>query len=190
MINTKVVLGITLAGLVSVQGSLIGTSVTGSVRVGGAPENLFDPVHGFGGGFLNATGTTVIVSNPATEFGYAEPFFTLVTANFTGNQLFVSETIDVLSPEIRMTFQNSAFTGALLSEFSDSFINGGAGGFIIGDTLTIDLPQLFAPGSFSIIFNIATPNIPATPNVPDGGMTLGMLALGAVGLFAMRRRVS
>lgn len=72
-----------LAGLVSLialtfvsslahAATLLGTAVTGNLRFNSFSLDYFAPANGGGPpGYLNSTGTTVSVAEPAVEFGYS-----------------------------------------------------------------------------------------------------------------------
>src|SRR5262245_10393541 len=79
---------------------LIGTTVTGSLTGNGGvnvfdPANLMPPTSFVPPGDLNATGTTVTIQDPATEFGAesGDPSpgsnFVLLEANFTDTALLI-----------------------------------------------------------------------------------------------------
>jgi hypothetical protein len=181
----KFFLGAALSTLISAHAtSLVGTSVTGQVQYDGSGPNYFDPALGFvPAGVLNVGGTTVAISASAIEFGVADGA-NVQTADFTVSQLIITDVSSSLAVDFRMTFKNSAFVGATLSEASDTFLNGGATASLSGDTITVNVPGFERVGTFSAVFNIALPSA----SVPEGGMTISMLGLGLAGLIAKSRR--
>jgi hypothetical protein len=181
----KLFLGAALSTFISAHAtSLVGTSVTGQVQYGGSGPNYFDPSLGFvPAGYLNVGGTTVTISGSATEFA-VDDFLNLQTANFTANQLIITDVSTLLAVDFRMSFKNAAFVGATLSEASDTFLNGGATAALSGDTITVNVPGFTAEGTFSAVFNIGLPSA----SVPEGGTTIGMLAVGLAALMAKSRR--
>jgi hypothetical protein len=53
--------------------TVIGSIVTGGLFFNGLTINQFDPIHGnVPAGFSNTSGTTVIVAEPAIEFGFTD----------------------------------------------------------------------------------------------------------------------
>jgi len=120
--------------------SLVGTSVTGSLTLGGVPSNYFDPGLGFvPAGYLNASGTTVTISNSALQFGFDDGS-SRISANFSDHQLTVSDLIAISGPSnsFQMIFTDTAFTGQYLVPVSDSFPL--AGYSVIGDVMTLNYP--------------------------------------------------
>jgi hypothetical protein len=115
--------------------SLLGTTVNGQLNFEAGHTNFFDPANGLvPAGFLNHAGPTVTIGEPAIEFGFADP--AVMSANFTGTQLIISDTIDTaqtLAP-FTMTFTDTAF--ASVSEVGDTFPRG-LSASLVGAVLTI-----------------------------------------------------
>jgi hypothetical protein len=119
---------------------LIGTSVTGTLNFDGNGVNYFDPARGFvPSGYLNAAGITVTIAQPQIEFGYMDAS-NLDTANFTSNQLIVTDTVTLGTLNWTMTFTDTAFAGLSFTKVSDTFTNGGVTGTLVGDTITVAWP--------------------------------------------------
>lgn len=164
--------------------SLLGSSVTGTVQYEGSGPNFFDPALGFvPAGFLNSGGTTVSISDSATEFA-VEDDLNLQTADFTAGQLIITDVSSGFAVSFRMTFQSQAFVGSTLTELSDSFLNGGATANLVGDTITVNVPEFTSAGTFSAVLAVTTPST----NVPEGGSTAGLLMIGLAGLVGIRAK--
>jgi hypothetical protein len=125
-----------------VHASLVGTSVTGSLLFSGDPSNYFDPNNGFvpAAGYLNTSGTTVTISNNAVEFGYDDGA-SQIAADFSGNQLTLSDLIELAGPTngFTVSFTDAAFAGQYLIPVSDSFTLSGYS--LTGDVITLDYPN-------------------------------------------------
>jgi hypothetical protein len=158
---------------------LIGTSVTGSIDFGGNGVNYFDPARGFvPPGYLNYTeGTTVTIAQPQIEFGYMDSS-NLDTANFTGNQLIVTDTVSNAANFWTMTFTDTAFTGLPLTKVSDTFTHGGVTGTLVGDTITVFWGGTgTADGLLAATFDVGVSSIPE-PSAIVMACTAIPLALG------------
>lgn len=71
---------------------LLGTSVSGTLSFPQDPTNWFDPANPFvPTGFLNVTGTTVVISNPDLEFGFDDGL-SAISVDFTGSKLLLKDT--------------------------------------------------------------------------------------------------
>ncbi len=108
--------------------SLIGTSVTGSLVFTGDPSNYFDPGYFFvPPADLNSSGTTVTVSNSDVEFGYDDGIANAYSADFTANQLTVTDQVEGSGDNagLTMMFTDSAFSNQslVLASASSPFIN-------------------------------------------------------------------
>lgn len=168
--------------------SLIGSSVTGSLQFSGNTTNFFDPSNGFvPPGFGNSTSPTVTVDG-GVEFGFRDSS-NFDTADFSLNTLFIQDITSALSgPSLafRMTFMDAAFlnfSGVTLS--ADTF---GLTFSLLGDTLTIDVPQFnIQPAQFtrSALFTFNSP-----AGVPESGTTVLLLCLGLASTLVMRRIVA
>ncbi len=120
--------------------TLAGTSVTGSLTFGGDPSNYFDPGYGFvPAGYLNASGTTVTISNSAVEFGFDDGS-SRISANFSDHQLTVSDLIEIsgAANSFQMIFTDAAFVGQYLIPISDSFPLSDYS--VAGDVMTLNYP--------------------------------------------------
>lgn len=93
--------------------SLLGTEVTGSLTFTGDPSNYFDPGYGFvPAGYLNVSGSSVTVSNPAIEFGFDDGS-SLISADFLNNKLVLNDVIELSGPtnSFQMVFTDTALFG-------------------------------------------------------------------------------
>lgn len=165
---------------------LIGTSVTGSMTVNGGPTNYFNPANGFvPAGPLNNSGTTVVVTNAAIEFG-ASAFNNTITADFSDTQLTLSEAaFTVNDPSFAIQLTGAAFNSVTLA--SSSF--NGMTYSLAGGVLTINVPAAVVLTSLPRVNGAQPPtavfNISAVPE-PS---TLAFAGLGLMALAAARRRV-
>ncbi len=149
-----------------VQAALLNTSVTGSLEFEGSSSNFFDPIYNFvPDGYLNSVGTTVTISNTAVEFGYNDSA-NLINANFTDNQLVISDLVEAngFNYPFTLQFTNAAFSGLTITTVSDNFplqysLNNDvltmnwSGGSVIGQTFvgTYDLLSTPEPSSAGIL---------------------------------------
>ena len=166
------------------QAALVGTSVTGSLTFSGDPSNYFDPLLGFvpATGYLNASGTTVMVSNSAVEFGFDDGA-SIISADFSGNQLTVNDTVEISGPNnsFQMNFMDSAFAGQYLSSISDNFP-------LSAHSLTGNLVALNYSGGNLSTGESLTAKFAVIP-VPEPSMAgLAMLIILASCLFFARKR--
>jgi hypothetical protein len=169
---------------ISVEASLIGSSVTGSMLVNNMPPNYFDPAFGFvpSTGYLNSAGTTVMVSASAVEFGYSDSK-NLDTADFGAATLTLTDVSNGGSVPITYKFVDPAFAGLTLSTLSNNFPTGSTAA-LAGTTLTLTTPMFIGTsGTFSAVFSLAAAT--AVPEPAPLAMTLGTLAFGAL---LIRRR--
>ena len=166
---------------VPARASLIGTSVTGSFNINGVSGNLFDAANGSvpAVGFLNSGGaTTVLIGEPAIEFGYHDSQDT-ITANFTNTQLIITDFY--FGPGSHngasFTFNDPAFTGISLS--SNSYP--GAPTFSdVANLITVSVPavaaaNLTAGSTYSTTFNVTS--VPEPPSLLPVSAGLVLLSL-------------
>jgi hypothetical protein len=142
--------------------TLLGTQVTGALHFQGYPQNFFDPASGLvPAGYLNVTGSTVIISSNAVEFGYADGTATIM-ADFTGTQLTITDSPHSTANynPIQMVFTDSAFTN--LSAAADGFPNGGLPGSLRGGMITLN----WAGGSLTNGTNVQAVFVVNAPPFP------------------------
>ena len=140
-------------------------------------------------GYLNSTGgTTVVIQNPATEFGAVFPSNT-DTADFNARQLKLSDltTGTGVDSPFTMTFVDTAFGGLTLSKMSDSFV-GGVNGSLAGNLVTVSWGGggVTLGQTFTAVFNLSG-GTAATPEPASWSLLLVSLL---VGLGLMSRRPS
>ena len=162
-----------------------GDLVTGKLTFNGdSTTNYFDPAnHDVPTGYSNTAGSTVAISNSATEFGYTD-FFNLVdTADFnTPGMLTLQDTI-----QFNSTFYTESFTGKTAGEFTGLVLVSSnfptAPTFsVANDTLTINFPTINNAGTFTAVFAVAS----AVPEPSTCALLLGAGAL-LVGSWRTRR---
>lgn len=160
--------------------SLVGTSVTGNMNIGGT--NYFDPAQGYvpaGYGNSSPGTTTVTIATPLVEFGFQDGA-NLDTADFTDSTLTLTDVSNSASIGITYSFTDSAFAGLTLTEISDTF-PGGVGASLVGDTITLDAPALSSSGTYVASYDLG----PAVPEPKSAGLAAGAFALF---LLAVRMR--
>jgi len=171
---------------------LLGTSVTGSVFFNGGGDNFFDPANGnVPAGFGNSSGTTVTIVDPGVEFGLNDGA-NLDTADLANTTLLISDTCEANecagNVSFMMTFTDTAFTGLTLAKISDSFVNGGLTGSLVGDTLTIT----WAGGGGDSFPNGTTDSgefsLTSATSVPEPS-SVALMLLGVGLVFVMRKRI-
>jgi hypothetical protein len=151
----------------------------------GNPLNYFSPANGSvpPTGYLNSSGTTVTIAEPAIEFGAVFPANT-DTANFTATQLIVTDIVNSTGTNIpfTMTFTDAGFSGLVLSKLSDTFVNGGMAAALAGDILTLTWAGgPVNPGSLQAVYSLTTSSVPE----PSSWM---LLIAGAAAFLCFRAR--
>ncbi len=161
--------------------TLAGTSVTGSLIFSGDPSNYFNPGYGFAPpADLNAIdgSTTVTISDADVEFGYDDGFANAFSADFTGHQLTITDTVEGTGSNLgfTMTFSDAAFSGQYLVPVNslnliDSYSSAGT-------VFTLSSPggNVTAGETFTGTFNIASVPEPST----QGFVCLALLAFGTL----------
>jgi hypothetical protein len=137
---------------------LIGTSVTGSLLIGGNPPNYYDPAYTYvpASGYLNSSpgGPTVTIAEPAIEFGFADGANTDKT-NFTNTQLiFTDASLYPGNAAYTLTFTDSAFNDISLVSTTFAGMT-----YSINDdthTIAINIPAFDFVGTQTATFNIAS----------------------------------
>ena len=168
--------------------TLVGTSVTGSFTFSGDPSNYFDPGYGLvpSTGYLNASGTTVTISDSAVEFGYDDGA-SLISANFSDHALTVSDLTELPGSTngFEMTFIDAAFAGQLATDDSDSFPFTSYS--VAGDVLTLNYAGAANPTvgqTFTASFTLA----PAPEPSSKGLVAIALLTLTALSAVYRKRR--
>ncbi len=165
--------------------TLAGSSVTGSLQFSGDPSNYFDPGYGFvPSADLNASGTTVTVSNTAVEFGYDDGAANAFSADFTDHQLTITDVVEGSGSNLgfQMMFTDTAFANQYLIPVAgplpliDSYS-------IAGDVLTLNSPggNVTAGQTFTASFTVAP--------IPEPS-TLGLLCMAAFAATGFLTRLS
>jgi uncharacterized repeat protein (TIGR01451 family) len=170
---------------------LIGTEITGSYASRSNPDvNLFDPAQGnVPNGYLNGAGTTVMIGEPAIEFG-EQTDISLITANFTDTQLILTNTPirsgSNLIGASRFTFIG---TGQLTSIelFSSDFSGAALSASLSGQSVTIDWGEFLTSSSpQTAVFNVGSVDTPG--NVPEPGTLALLAATACLGFLRFFRR--
>jgi hypothetical protein len=190
---------------------ILGSQVSGGLFFGNDAPNWFDSANArVPSGFLNSSGPpNVTIAAASIEFGFRDALpnpMNRNTADFTGTQLIVIDTIQGTSARFRMVFTDAAFLGATLTELSDTFPNGGVNGILSGDTITLTwagtggVPAFtpFTKGTpFTVVFDL-TPAPSASPPTgaadiasapePTSLLLFGGVVLGAAAVLRKRIR--
>src|SRR5262245_5221034 len=158
---------------------LIGLSVTGQLNFSGGGTNYFDPANGFvPAGFLNTVSPTVVIADPAQEFGFQDGA-NRDTADFTGTQLIVTDQVLAggVNNSITMRFTSAGFVGATLTEIADSFNAGGMTASVVGNVITLTWAGgAVTPGTFRAVYDVATVPEPATMLLVGSGLAAALRA--------------
>ena len=164
------------------QAAVLGSSVTGELYFGANPNNYFDPANGFvPATTLNNAGTTVVISDPAVEFGFVDALNTDLV-DFFADGVTITDDVDGNAFPWVMIFTSDAFIGLMLLEVSDNFLNGGITGSLIGDTLTFSWAGIGShEGLLTAEYRLAPVPLPAALPLFGGAL------LGA-GAYMQRKR--
>lgn len=174
---------------------LVGNDVFGVLNFGANPTNLFDPANvGLPQGALNEISNPVTIAEPGLEFAHVVNGVTGVFGDFTDNSLTVSNDVVVAPVEPwTITFASPVFTGLILTEISDNFVDGGVTAALAGDTITLNWAGTSSTGLFQAVYSLEAD----TSEPPGGGsseipepFTISLLGLGlvSVGVVAWRGR--
>jgi hypothetical protein len=161
--------------------TLLGTAVTGNLHFNSFSLDYFDPGNGgVPSGYLNSTGTTVSVAEPAVEFAYSDGG-TLISVNITSSQIIINDTniFSVLESfnGFTITLADLSFTG--LSPVSNTF----SGSYSLGNgTLSFNVDPFFGTANRTAVFDL-------TAAIPEPS-TWAMMLLGfaSLGFMAYRRK--
>jgi hypothetical protein len=159
--------------------TLLGTAVTGNLHFNTFSLDFFDPANGgVPSGYLNSSGTTVSVAEPAVEFGYSDGG-TLITVNITSSQIIISDTniFSVLESfnGFTVTLADVGLTG--LSPVSNTF----SGSYTLGNgTLSFDVDPFRGTENRTAVFDL-------TAAIPEPS-TWAMMLLGSAGVSFMAYR--
>jgi hypothetical protein len=178
-------LGLSLSLAVNGWAGLIGTSVTGTLNFGGGGSNYYDPANGLvPAGYLNTSGPTVTIAEPAIEFGFADSVNRDVT-NFTDSILTFTDTCVTTTctanNSIDLYFTNNAFTSiALLS--SDFTISSWG---LAGNTIHITIPAFsMSQTTYTAQFLVGS----EAAGVPEPS-SFSLLALGVAAFLPVVKRL-
>ncbi len=180
--------GLFFGATTNASAGLIGQNVFGLLNFNPSTTNLFDPANvSLPQGALNETSNPVIISatpSSALEFAHAINGINGVFANFTDNALFITNDV-VVAPSATpwtMSFTSSAFVGLLLTEISDTFINGGVTGTLVGDTITFNWAGTTSTGFYQAGYSLLAASDPSSALPEPSVLLLFMLALAGIGL--------
>jgi hypothetical protein len=153
-------------------GSLIGTSVTGSLQFDGNPDNFFDPANGFvPARFANSAGPTVTIDASSPEFGFNDGGNRDIV-NFTDGRLVIRDrATSGGSLTTKLSFIDDAFEDITLvsSNFRRPIQYS-----IVGDQIDITIPAFARNGRYRAVFDI-TSTAPTTTPEPE---SIGLMGLG------------
>jgi hypothetical protein len=171
-----VAIGMVVVSAKPADASLIGLSVLGEINFGGPGPNFFDPANGFvPAGFLNTASATVVIADPAQEFGFQDGA-NRDTADFTGTQLIVTDQVFTGAANWIMRFTSAGFAGARLTELVDSFPSGGVTATVVGNVITLTWAGTNAPGSFRAVYDVAAVPEPGTMLLVGSGLAAALRA--------------
>ncbi|MDB5327090.1 MAG: hypothetical protein JWM57_2659 [Phycisphaerales bacterium] len=156
--------------------------MTGSLQFNGVGPNFYDKANGLvpASGYLNSpVGPTVVVAEPAIEFGYNDTT-NLINTNVTDSQVLLTDqyltSATVLPYTVKLT--DPAFSGLGVTLIAETFAGTPTAG-ISGTTLTITIPGVTGPAVNTLalaFFSVQTPE------------PTSLAAVASVGLIALRRR--
>ena len=161
---------------------LLGTSMTGSLKLNGGSTNYFDPGNGqVPAGFLNTTqGMTVTVAEPAIEFGYADSSGSKsVNAAASLITLTSTESASNVAGPFVVDLTDAALLGATITQATNTFP--GLTFSLVGNKLTINAPSATSKGTRTATFDVKAAPVPEPA-------TCAALAAGALALLRRRRR--
>lgn len=188
VVRSLLLLTIAFAALPSWAG-LDGTQVTGGLFLNNNgqiipnPVNFFDPRTGdVPPGFKNDLGVTVTIGPGDPDFG-SEVGGNLFTANFTDNQLTITQDEDRMPvPPFKMTFVDPAFLS--ITKVFDNFDHGGITFSLVGDEIILTRNRDVSLDDHYAIFDIGTAS---PPPIPEPGSLL-LLGTGLLAAATASRR--
>jgi hypothetical protein len=171
-----VAIGMVVVSAKPADASLIGLSVLGEINFGGGGTNYYDPANGFvPAGFLNTASATVVIADPAQEFGFLDGA-NRDTADFTGTQLIVTDQVFSGAASWVMRFTSAGFAGVTLTELVDSFPTGGVTATVVGNVITLSWAGTNTPGAFRAVYDVAAVPEPATMLLVGSGLAAALRA--------------
>jgi hypothetical protein len=188
--------GVLFGFMPAASAGLIGSQVTGfftdSASSGGG-ANFFDPNVPTSGtsyevpaGYLNSSGTTVTIQEPAIEFGteLSLCFCNLFTANFTDSQLVIDATAGfTYFDSLAFEFTDPVFSSIteVSNDWPDTFLSSS----LSGDVISIGFSAVSAIGgqNYQAVFDVGSAGT-ATPE-PS---TVVIMATGLLAIYTQRKR--